>query len=132
MYIGDTQQSANSGGAGVTIKCTKGVYYAQQGISPCADVAVSGKFRISDGTEITNTANIERGYKTGYNIIQTAGVKTNSTGGNGGHGMEGGQGGGYNSPGGGGSGYHDGSVTVVSTMQGGSTGGAKIIIRLQT
>ena len=132
LYIGDTQQSANSGGAGVTIKCTKGVYYAQQGISPCADVAVSGKFRISDGTEITNTANIERGYKTGYNIIQTAGVKTNSTGGNGGHGMEGGQGGGYNSPGGGGSGYHDGSVTVVSTMQGGSTGGAKIIIRLQT
>ena len=132
LYIGDTQQSANSGGAGVTIKCTKGVYYAQQGISPCADVAVSGKFRISDGTEITNTANIKRGYKTGYNIIQTAGEKTNSTGGNGGHGMGGGQGGGYNSPGGGGSGYHDGSVTVVSTMQGGSTGGAKIIIRLQT
>ena len=132
LYIGDTQQSANSGGAGVTIKCTKGVYYAQQGISPCADVAVSGKFRISDGTEITNTANIERGYKTGYNIIQTAGVKTNSTGGNGGHGMEGGQGGGYNSPGGGGSGYHDGSVTVVNTGLGGGTGDAKIIIRLQT
>ena len=132
LYIGDTQQSANSGGAGVTIKCTKGVYYAQQGISPCADVAVSGKFRISDGTEITNTANIERGYKTGYNIIQTAGVKTNSTGGNGGHGMEGGQGGGYNSPGGGGSGYHDGSVTVVNTGLGGGTGDAHIIIRLQT
>ena len=58
--------------------------------------------------------------------------KTNSTGGNGGHGMGGGHGGGYNSPGGGGSGYHDGSVTVVNTRLGGGTGDAKIIIRIQT
>jgi len=132
LYTGDTQELANSGNGGRTIKCTKGVYWAQQGISPCSDVAVSGKFRISDGTEITNTASIERGYKAGYNIIQTAGVKTNSTGGNGGHGMEGGDGGGYNSPGGGGSGYYDGSVSVVSTTLGGSTGNAKVDIRIQT
>ena len=32
--------------------------------------------------------------------------------------------------GGGGSGYTDGSVTVVSTQQGGSTGPAKVVIRL--
>ena len=132
LYTGDTQEPANSGNGGRTIKCTKGVYWAQQGISPCADIGISNKFRISDGTELTNTANIKRGYKTGYNIIQTAGVKTNSTGGNGGHGVLGGDGGGYNSPGGGGSGYHDGSVSVVSTTQGGSTGNAKVDIRLQT
>ncbi len=131
LYTGDTQQSANSGSGGVTIKCTKGVYYAQQGIGACSDVT-TGKFRLSDGTEITNTASINRGYKAGYNIIQTAGAKTNSTGGNGGHGMGGGHGGGYNSPGGGGSGYHDGSVTVVNTRLGGGTGDAKIIIRIQT
>ncbi len=131
LYTGDTQQSANSGSGGVTIKCTKGVYYAQQGIGACSDVT-TGKFRLSDGTEITNTASINRGYKAGYNIIQTAGAKTNSTGGNGGHGMRGGFGGGYNSPGGGGSGYHDGSVTVVNTRLGGGTGDAKIIIRIQT
>ena len=46
--------------------------------------------------------------------------------------MEGGDGGGYNSPGGGGSGYHDGSVSVVSTTLGGSTGNAKVDIRIQT
>ena len=34
------------------------------------------------------------------------------------------------SGGGGGSGYTDGSVTVVSTQQGGSTGPAKVVIRL--
>ena len=34
--------------------------------------------------------------------------------------------------GGGGSGYNDGSITVVDTQQGGSSGDAKIILRLQT
>ena len=57
LYTGDTQESANSGSGGVTIKCTKGVYYAQQGIGACSDVT-TGKFRLSDGTEITNTASI--------------------------------------------------------------------------
>ena len=129
LYTGDTQASGSNGGS--SIKCTKGVYWAQQGSAPCVDVAVSGKFRISNGTEITNTANIERGYKAGYNIIQTAGVGQNN-GGNGGNGVVGGDGGGFNSGGGGASGYTDGSVTVVSTQQGGSTGNAKVIIRVVT
>ena len=30
------------------------------------------KFRTPDGTEISNTAEIARGYKSGYNIIQTS------------------------------------------------------------
>ena len=129
LYTGDTQASGSNGGS--SIKCPKGVYWAQQGNAPCVDVAVSGKFRISNGTEITNTGNIERGYKAGYNIIQTAGVGQNN-GGNGGNGVVGGDGGGFNSGGGGASGYTDGSVTVVSTQQGGSTGNAKVIIRVVT
>ena len=32
------------------------------------------KFRTPDGTEISNTAEISRGYKSGYNIIQTGGT----------------------------------------------------------
>jgi hypothetical protein len=107
------------------------VYWAQQGIAPCADVAVSGKFRISDGTEIANTASITRGYKAGYNIMQTAGRGINAF--RGGNGVVGGDGGsGSDGGGGGGSGYTDGSVTVVSTQQGGSTGNAKVIIRVAT
>lgn len=54
---------------------------------------------------------------------------TVSGSGNGGAGATGGNGGTNSSGGGGGSGYTDGSVTVVSTQQGGNIGGAKIIIR---
>ena len=75
---------------------------------------------------VINTGSILRGYKAGYNIIQTAG------GGNcrGGNGARGGMGGGNAA--GGGSGYTDGSVTVVSTTQGGSREAAKVVIRVVT
>jgi len=53
-----------------------------------------------------------------------------AAGGNGGAGATGGSGGTDSCGGGGGSGYTDGSVTVVSTQLGGSTGFSKIIIRL--
>jgi len=131
LYPGDQQRVSGSGDSGVTISCTKGVYWAQQGISACSDVTTSGKFRISDGTEIANTVSIDRGYKAGYNIIQTAGSSTTSAGANGGNGATGGDGAG-NGGAGGGSGYTDGSVTVVSTQQGGSTGNAKVVIRVVT
>ena len=136
LYPGDQQAIENNGGQ--TIKCTKGVYWAQQGISPCVDISLSNKFRLSDGTEVTNTANINRGYKAGYNIIQTAGAKlsTAAGAGRGGNGATGGTGGtGSNvrgQGGGGGSGYTDGSVTVVSTQQGGSTGNGRVILRVAT
>ena len=130
LYPGDTQ--AGEGFGGQTIKCSKGVYWAQQGSAPCSDVAVSGKIRLSDGTEITNTADITRGYKAGYNIIQTGGEWTANNDGLGGSGATGGGAGFFDGAGGGGSGYSDGSVTVVSTQQGGSTGNAKVIIRIQT
>lgn len=123
----DTKAAIPNGGR--TIKCTKGVYWQQQGISACNDVGTSEKFRLTDGTLVTNTASIARGYKAGYDIIQNAGKGIGSSG-NGANGAVGGTGGDNNSGGGGASGYTDGSVTVVSSTLGGSTGNAKVIIRL--
>ena len=117
--------------AGRVLPCSRGVYYRDQGISQCSDVGVV-KFRWSDGTEISDTATITRGYKAGYNIIQTAGSRGSSDGGDGGNGANGG-GAGRSGGGGGGSGYTDGSVTVVSTQLGGSTfEDAKVILRVVT
>ena len=133
LYPGDTQAGNNKGGQ--TIRCTKGVYWAQQGVAACDDVAAetvaaTSKFRLADGTEVTNSAEIVRGYKAGYNIIQTAGAGISAfRGGNGATGGDGGSG--QDSAGGGGSGYSDGTVTVVSTQLGGSTGAAKVILRIQ-
>ena len=123
----------------MAIKCTKGVYWAQQGISACADLGTV-KYRLSGGEEVTNTTNsITRGYKAGYNIIQTAGIgAVGINASRGGNGVTGGDGGGgsmntgTNSGGGGGAGYTDGSVTVVSTTRGGSTEDAKVVLRLQS
>jgi len=122
----DTKATAPNGGR--ALKCTKGVYWRDQGISACTDVG-TGKFRLSDGVEVTNTASITRGYKAGYDIIQTAG-RGSSNGGAGGNGATGGAGGQNGAGGGGGSGYTDGSVTVVNTQLGGSTGQARVVIRL--
>ena len=133
LYPGDTQAGNNNGGQ--TIRCTKGVYWAQQGLGACDDiaaetVAATSKFRLSDGTEVTNSAEIVRGYKAGYNIIQTAGGGIR-TGGRGGNGATGGHGGfRQDAGGGGGSGYSDGTVTIVSTQLGGSTGDAKVVLRI--
>ena len=129
LYPGDQQRGGTLGG--FTMSCTKGVYWAQQGISPCSDVSAAGKFRLSDGTAVENTAEISRGYKAGYNIIQTAGGGNSSF--KGGNGAAGGNGGrSQDSAGGGGSGYGDGSFTVVTTTQGGSTSDAKVVIRVVT
>ena len=134
VYPGDTQAGNNNGGQ--TIRCTKGVYWAQQGLAACDDIAAdtvtaTSKFRLSDGTEVTNSAEIVRGYKAGYNIIQTAGKGISAfRGGNGATGGDGGSG--QDSGGGGGSGYSDGTVTIVSTQLGGSTGAAKIVLRIQS
>jgi hypothetical protein len=126
----DTKATAPD--AGRTLPCSRGVYWRDEGVSACSDVG-SVKFRWSDGTEISNTGTITRGYKAGYNIIQTAGKKETSTSGNGGNGAIGGQGGSNGYGGAGGGGYQDGSVTVVSTQLGGSTfSDAKVILRVVT
>ncbi len=123
---------ATTPNAGRVLPCSKGVYYRDQGVSACSDVG-SVKFRWSDGDEISGTGTITRGYKAGYNIIQTAGKKETSTSGNGGNGAIGGQGGSNGYGGAGGGGYQDGSVTVVSTQLGGSTfSDAKVILRVVT
>jgi len=131
------KQAAGGAGAvsgGNSIICARGVYWREQGKAPCDDVGTV-KFRTPDGTEISNTATIARGYKSGYNVIQTGGngigqqSRTDSRSGDGGCGFTGGAGG-DNRGGGGGSGYTDGSVTVVDTMLGGSTGPAKVVIRI--
>ena len=131
LYPGDNQATGFWGGQ--TIKCTKGIYWRQQGVGACDNIPSSNKFRLSDGTIVTNTTDsISRGFKAGYNIMQTAGSSTTTTGGQGGNGATGGNGAASNGGGGGGSGYHDGTVTVVSTQLGGSTADAKVILRLQT
>jgi hypothetical protein len=125
----DTKAVAPNGGR--VFACTKGNYWASQGIAPCDDVTSGSNFRLSDGTAVTNTATtITRGYKDGYSIIQTAGEKT-GTGGNGGNGATGGQGG-QSGGGGGGSGYTNGEVTIVDNQLGGSDGDAKVIMRVVT
>ena len=134
LYPGDLQTTGNNGGQ--TIRCTKGVYWAQQGVGACDDIAAetiaaTSKFRLSDGTEVTNSAEIVRGYKAGYNIMQTAGAGINAF--RGGNGATGGHGGfRQDAGGGGGSGYSDGTVTIVDTQLGGSTGEAKVILRMQS
>ena len=118
---------------GRTLPCPRGIYWRNQGKSPCEDLGTI-KFRTPDGTEISNTAAIARGYKSGYNIIQTMAISpdggSSGYGGSGGAGATGGRAGTDAGGGGGGSGYTDGSVTVVDTQLGGSTGDAKIIIRI--
>ena len=131
VYPGDIALAGREGGQ--TIKCSKGVYWRQQGVSACNNTG-DVKFVLDNGIEVTNTTkSIYRGFKPGYNILQTAGKGFSSTaGGMGGNGATGGQGTGSNGGGGGGSGYTSGSVTVVDTRLGGSDGTAKVVLRLQS
>ena len=96
------------------LSCPKGIYWAQQGVSQCSDVGTV-QYRLSDGSIVANTSSsITRGYKTGYNIIETAGAAVGN-GGIGGNGSNGGSGGSSQGGGGGGSGYASG-VTVVHLL----------------
>ena len=126
VYGGDGQATGQNGGE--TMRCTKGVYWAQQGYGSCDDIGTV-KFRLGDGSLVTNTSeSITRGFKAGYNIMETGGAK-DANGGVGGNGATGGSGGSQGG-GGGGSGYNDGSVTVVSTQQSGSDGNARVVLRV--
>ena len=123
--------NASTPDGGRVLKCTKGVYWAQLGIAPCIDLASGNRFILSDGTTVNNTStSITRGYKDGYNIIQTAGGAIGN-GGSGGNGATGGSGG-DSSGGGGGSGYTNGEVTIIDNQLGGSSGDSKVILRVVT
>ena len=138
-YFGDTISASPLGGRALT--CSQGIYWSDRGIGACADLdrnpTGTHKFRLSTGTLVTNTAAITRGFKAGFNIMQTAGSAVGTLlplilSGSGGHGATGGSGGQNGAGGGGGSGYTDGSVTVVDTQLGGSTGNCKVVIRSVT
>ena len=136
LYPNDTQAGDRDGGR--SMRCSKGVFWAQRGVPACADITreydtsdgLNGetRFRLPDGKKVDNSAIIVRGFKPGYTIIETGGAK-DANGGRGGNGATGGQGG-SSGGGGGGSGYNDGSVTVVDTQQSGSVGDAKVILRV--
>ena len=129
LYPGDSV--ANSPDGGKTISCTKGSYWIDQGIAPCSDNSSSDiKFVNVDGTTITDSSLIKRGFKPGYTISNTSGLEINN-GGRGGSGATGGGGGTSGSGGGGGSGYTDGSVTVATAVLGGSTGSSKVVMRVE-
>lgn len=125
LLPGDSYASVPFGGR--VLPCAKGGYWYNQGKSACQDLG-NIQFYLADGILVTNTAVISRGHKAGYGIRQTAGAGTGG-GGNGGQGATGGNGGNNGGGGGGGSGYTDGSVTILSTRQGGNVGGARVVIR---
>ena len=129
LYPGDSV--ANSPDGGKTISCTKGSYWIDQGISPCSDNSSSNiKFVNVDGTTISDSSLLKRGFKPGYTISNTSGLEINN-GGRGGSGATGGGGGTSGSGGGGGSGYTDGSVIVATAVLGGSTGSSKVVMRVE-
>ena len=133
---GDSIATGTDGGS--TITCTKGVYWRQQGKASCDNLGTT-KFRTANGTEVSNTASITRGYKAGYNIIQTAGAADPNSqvggftmSGKGGTGANGGDGATNGAGGGGGSGYISPVATVVSEQSGENDDYAKVVIRLKT
>ena len=112
-------------------KCTTGDYWNSQGFSPCSDLGLR-QFVSSNGQINTSTATIERGYKaadvdSNYGFrhnggnSQVIGANGLFVGGGGAGAVGGDAASGATSGGGGGSGYTDGTVTIVSTQQGGNT-----------
>jgi hypothetical protein len=121
---GDTIASSPNGGK--TISCTKGSYWLNQGVSACGENSAS-KIRYVgvDGTTISGSSLIKRGFKPGYTISNTSGLGLNN-GGKGGNGATGGSGGSAGAGGGGGSGFGDGTFNVLSSSSGGGVGKARI------
>jgi hypothetical protein len=66
----DTKATGQNGGR--VIPCPKGNYWISQGKTACADVGTS-KIYLANGTLVTNSASITRGFKSGYDVRQTAG-----------------------------------------------------------
>ena len=133
---GDSVATGTDGGR--TIACSKGVYWRQQGKAPCDSVGTT-KFRTANGTEVSNTASITRGYKAGYNIMETAGAADSNSqingftsSGRGGSGATGGDGATNGAGGGGGSGYISPAATIVSQQSGQNDDYARVVIRLKT
>jgi hypothetical protein len=113
---GDSKATIPNGGR--TISCPKGSYWVStRGIPPCSNMPLT-QFHNTNGTLISQSSLINRGFKPGYSITSTDGARI-SNGGNGGTGATGGAGG-NEGGGGGGSGYTDDSYTLISTSSGGN------------
>jgi hypothetical protein len=96
-----------------------GSTYFRDRYGPCDDIGIA-KYRVDSGSEISQTASIERGFKPGIGHRNNGG---NGSGGSGGgaSGAVGGNAGSNDSGGGGASGYSSGDVTVISAQRGGNT-----------
>ena len=111
--------SSNNLVGGKLSTCTTGDYWANQGYSQCQNLG-NIKYRNSSGTQITQTAQIDRGYKAGGNFRRNGGNGNGNQGG-GGAGVEGGSAAlSDGSGGGGGSGYSNGEITIISSTVGGN------------
>lgn len=121
--------------------CTTGNYW-NSSFSPCSDIG-NEKFFTAGGQDVTNSTEIQRGYKADSSDqagFRHNGGNSNSAGpdgffvGGGGAGARGGDAARNNSSGGGGAGgYTDGTVTIISTSQGGNTSNlASAIVRVVT
>jgi hypothetical protein len=67
----DTKATGQNGGR--TISCPRGNYWISKGYSACADVGQT-QIYLSNGTLVANSSIITRGFKSGYDIRQTAGA----------------------------------------------------------
>ena len=127
--LGGGRFASSSGTPGGKVEsCTTGIYWKNQGISPCEFMG-NGRYRNSDGQEIFNTSDqVNRGYKAddedygyrhngGNSTIQINGTFV----GGGGAGAYGGAAtGDLTSGGGGASGYTNGSVNLIFAQVGGN------------
>ena len=108
--------------------CTSGLYWKNQGVSPCSDVGQQ-QFRDSNGNVVANSSTLLRGYKSApasnYGFRHNGGNSATAISGvfvgGGGSGAYGGNAtSNSSSGGGGGSGYTNGSVRILSSTQGGN------------
>ena len=122
-------ESVDGTQGGQTTACTIGSYYANIGLSPCADIGTEVPFRNRNGFQTEGTAFINRGYKPNGATERNNGGNSSTTDtsvatliGGGGSGAVGGNAStAADSSGGGASGYSNGAITVLSTRLGGNT-----------
>jgi hypothetical protein len=67
----DTKATGQTGGR--ALPCPKGNYWVSKGYTPCQDVG-SSQIYLANGTVVANSSVITRGFKSGYDIRQTAGA----------------------------------------------------------
>jgi hypothetical protein len=91
LCCGDTR--ADPGVGGRVLPCTRGDLSSRTLYSSCSDIGSSVQFRLANvSTPVSNTAFIQRGFKAGYALRNTAGSPGSAEAGTGGEGATGGNG----------------------------------------